>query len=341
VSCPCAFGIAVPLARELAMQRLRRQGVFVRRADVLDRACRVRRVVFDKTGTLTDGSLRLSAAGRQSLDALSSSEHEVLAHLVAYTGHPVARALRTAMGASRVLDGGSTVSETPGQGVTWTSADGRLYRLGRSSFALEMDDPTAIDEHVFFSRDGRCVASFSLDESPHDDVRSELAELEADGYETYVMSGDRADRVSRMALAAGVAPERAYGGLTPDGKGALIHSLGGEALMIGDGVNDSLGFREALASAAPISRHAAAAGLADLFYTGLGISAIRRTLEITGHLRRVTRETLSIAVTYNAIVIGLAFLGYVTPVVAAVVMPISSAGTAIYVTLRMTRRVDA
>ena len=343
VSCPCAFGIAIPLARELVIQRLRRAGVFVRRLDALDRVQGVRNVVFDKTGTLTDGRLTLTAGGRRALAELDEGDRDVLERMVATSNHPVSRALhgvlthvRSDTPGSPAVDGGSAVIEVQGEGLAWSSPGGVTYRLGRRSFACGDSGDGGGAEATMLTRDGVLLASFELEENLHADVVAELAALRDDAYETFLWSGDRADRVARIADAAGVSADRAAGELTPDQKGQLVTSLGDDVLMVGDGVNDSHGFRAALASAAPISPHAAAAGLADLFYTGRGIAAVRRTLLAARLLRRVTRETLTIAIIYNAFVVGAAMLGRVTPLIAAIVMPISSALTALYVTRRIT-----
>lgn len=109
VTCPCALGLAIPLARELAHAGLRRHGVFLRRGSFLDRALRLRKIVFDKTGTLTCGRLVLDEPSRARLRGLSPEERSVLGLLVRQSNHPVSRSLAAALAADGPLppDAGS------------------------------------------------------------------------------------------------------------------------------------------------------------------------------------------------------------------------------------------
>lgn len=144
VTCPCAIGIATPLAYELVQARLRREGFFIRATDLLDRLPRVRQVLFDKTGTLTLG--RMELADRTSLDVLSDEERDVAFNLAARSNHPVSRCLSDALsrtGARFVPE--ARVTEHPGQGLEWMR-DGVSWRLGRADWHQVCDSvvPSAV-----------------------------------------------------------------------------------------------------------------------------------------------------------------------------------------------------
>ncbi|HMB68282.1 MAG TPA: heavy metal translocating P-type ATPase metal-binding domain-containing protein, partial [bacterium] len=145
VTCPCALGLATPLAHDLVHGALRRRGVFLRDASFLDRALQVRKLLFDKTGTLTLGRIALTDGARASLAALPGPERAVLYNLAVRSNHPVSRAIVAAVerrdGAPELLAGPDPVREIPGQGLEWIR-DGRTWRLGRRSFALA-DAPVA------------------------------------------------------------------------------------------------------------------------------------------------------------------------------------------------------
>ncbi|QSQ24117.1 heavy metal translocating P-type ATPase [Pyxidicoccus parkwayensis] len=135
VTCPCAIGIATPLAYELVQARLRRDGFFVRSPDLMDRLPRVRKVLFDKTGTLTLG--RLELVDRASVDALSSEARDVAFDLTSRSNHPASRCLSAAL--ARVgarFNAEARVTEHSGQGVELTR-DGVCWRLGRAQWAME------------------------------------------------------------------------------------------------------------------------------------------------------------------------------------------------------------
>ncbi|MCP3162514.1 heavy metal translocating P-type ATPase [Myxococcus qinghaiensis] len=144
VTCPCAIGIATPLAYEWVQARLRREGFFIRATDLLDRLPRVRQVLFDKTGTLTLG--RMELADRASLDALSVEERDVAFNLAARSNHPVSRCLSDVLsrtGARFVPE--ARVTEHPGQGLEWMR-DGVSWRLGRADWRLvrASSSPTSV-----------------------------------------------------------------------------------------------------------------------------------------------------------------------------------------------------
>ncbi len=324
ITCPCALGLATPLAEELMHVALRRRGVFLRRADFLEKALRVRKILLDKTGTLTLGRLRLETESRKVLWALPAEEQAVLWNLCARSNHPVSRSLSAALsagGKAPALDpAADELEEQPGQGLLWRRPDGE-YRLGRPSFAGE----ECSEDQTHFSRDGQLLAAFRFGETYKGDADDELATLKRQGYELHMLSGDAVKKTARAAATLGISPERAQGGLNPEAKAARVRELdAGDTLMVGDGINDSLSFEAALCSATPAVDRPVLPGKADFYFLGDGIGAIRRALTAAGRLRRVTRDNLAFAIVYNLAAVALCFAGLVSPVVAAILMPVSS-----------------
>lgn len=324
VTCPCAFGIAVPLARDLVQSALRRAGLFVRSATLLDRAVAVRRVVFDKTGTLTTG--RPSIADRAPLEALDASERAVLAAMAARSTHPKSAAVAEALGAVPALEGNPVVHEEAGKGLTLAHG-GSLYRLGRPDWAAPgaAVDPRA---DLVFAKDGRVASALATRESPRADAREELARLAGAGYETFVLSGDAPSKVRALAAALGVPEERAIGGASPREKAAWIAANdGAQSLFVGDGINDSLAADAALVAGTPAVDRPFLPSKSDFYFVTPGLAPIRRLLESARRLRAVVRADLAFAVAYNAVAVALAYAGLVEPWVAAVLMPVSSLAT--------------
>jgi P-type Cu2+ transporter len=320
VTCPCAIGIAVPLAYELTQTRLRRLGLFVRRQDLLDRLPRVRKVLFDKTGTLTLN--RLELVDREVVDALSPELRDVAFDLAARSNHPVSRCLAAAL--SRVgarFSAGAQVTEHPGLGLEWLRADG-TWRLGAPAWAA----PGATDvAGTVLSLDGQPRASFALRESVRADACRELAALRATGHEVWLISGDAPARVEAMAEALGVPVAHALGGQRPEEKAATVARLdAADTLYLGDGVNDSLAFERAFCAGTPAIDRPVLPGKSDFFLLGEGLSAIRAALELSLTLRQVVRRLLMRAVAYNVVAVTLCLAGWMTPLRAALLMPASS-----------------
>lgn len=327
ITCPCALGLATPLAEELMHVALRRRGVFLRKASFLEKALRVRKVLLDKTGTLTLDRLHLDADSRKELWALPSTEQAVLWNLCARSNHPVSRSLAEALAAggkapSLELDA-DELEEHPGRGLVWRRPDGE-YRLGRPDFA---DGPSAgsAEGLTHFSRDGELIAAFRFDETYKGDAAAELSTLSRQGFELHLLSGDAAAKTARAAAALGIDPDHAMGAMDPQAKADRVRELDeGDTLMVGDGINDSPSFEAALCSATPAVDRPVLPGKADFYFLGDGIGAIRRALSAAKGLRRVTRDNLIFAIAYNLVAVALCFAGLVSPVVAAILMPVSS-----------------
>ncbi len=356
VTCPCALGLASPLAHELLHHALRKRGVFVRRPGFMDRALAVRKIFFDKTGTLTHGNLILEPASRKALWRLDQECRLILGNMVARSNHPVSRALAVALAppggagapASHLEAAGENLRELPGKGLEW-HRDGVVYRLGKADFAAPRKlagpgGPSKASEPRFttetlFTGDGRVLAAFRFSEELKADAAREVAGLRAAGYQPFLLSGDSAARVEVARRALGIEEARALAGQDPEAKARVVRSLDHrDTLMVGDGLNDSLGFEAALCTATPAVDRPVLPGKADFYFLGDGISAIRRALGAARRLREVVRDNLIIAVIYNLSVVGLCFMGLVTPVVAAILMPVSSVGIVSLTAWRLTGR---
>lgn len=355
VTCPCAFGIAVPLAHELAHAELRRRGVFLRKPGVLDRLLRIRRVVFDKTGTLTTGNLRVqqvgAAAGATLVTRFDRAAESALQALVGAQDHPKSVALRRSLLATPYdAEIAARVKEVPGRGVE-VLHQGARYRLGAPAWASDSPVPESAD--LAFTRDGIPLLVLTT----HETVRPGSAELVSAllerGIRPYMLSGDRQARVNAVAAEVGLSPTSprpqhsgaavalagcAVGDATPDEKASFIRSLGGEGtLMVGDGLNDALALDLADVSATPASDRPFVASRCDFYLTSAGLGGIRDALDVARHLRRVVRADLAIAVLYNSVAVLIALSGAMRPWLAAILMPTSSLLTVAFTVHAMTR----
>lgn len=329
VTCPCAFGIATPLAYELAQGRLRRAGLFVRTPGFLDRAVEVTRIVFDKTGTLTTGKLAV-----REMPALGEGDRARLYALVARSSHPKSRAIAAAMestGAPPLLE--ADVREITGKGLELTDGD-HVYRAGASAWALAPASvPSLRTADVLFTRDGEVLASFELVEELRSDARAEALALQAEGYEAFVVSGDQADATKALARTCGIDEAHAYGGRSPEGKAAWLREHGdAKTLFVGDGINDSLVAEAAYCAGTPAIDRPFMASRCDFYFVTAGIRPIRTALATAKALARVVRTNLVVALLYNAVTVSLAVAGMMSPLLCAVLMPISSLSTVLATT---------
>jgi P-type Cu2+ transporter len=333
VTCPCAFGIATPLAYELAQGRLRRFALFVRTPGFLDRAAEVTTVVFDKTGTLTTG--RLVVKGRI---VLSGEARAVLHALAARSSHPKSRAIADALRGD-ALRTEPAVREIVGKGLELVK-DGLRYRLGAQAWAVAPASvPTLAPGSgaVWFTRNGVVLAKIETAEELRDDAESELRALAKD-YDVHVLTGDAEAASLEIARRCGVAEDHVHAGRSPEEKAAFVRALDTRALYVGDGINDSLVVEEAYCAGTPAIDRPFMAARSDFYFVAPGLRPIRAALDGARMLARVVRRNLAVALFYNAITLTLAVLGFMTPLLCAVLMPVSSVSTVLATTLSLGRR---
>lgn len=344
VSCPCAIGLAYPLGDEMATVALRRFGVFVRENDLFPRLSRIRKLVFDKTGTLTLETPVLANPG--SLDGLAPAARSALLALVRDNPHPISQSLH-----ENLLSGGHAagiesapgeVHEETGHGVSLRTGLG-LWTLGRPGWRADTKcnllGYTSSGAHdTEFACDGVVLASFRFNDSARPGAREELAALRAGGYETYILSGDRTEKVQRMAVELGIPAQHAIAGATPEEKAQWLKRLDArDTLMLGDGANDSLAFDAAFARGTPVIHRGVLEGKADFYYLGRGLDGLRRMFAVNDTRRRTQAVLVTFSVAYNCTTVTLAALGHMNPLIAAVIMPLSSLLSLVIVGVGMRR----
>lgn len=319
VSCPCAIGVALPLLDDIAAARLQNSGIYIREGSLWARLRRITTILFDKTGTITLETLALTNPG--ALEALGPEEQSVLLRLVRSSLHPVAACLREALLPRGVesADGLDDAIEVTGFGLEWKNA-GVTWRLGRSSWAGGSTAGTTT-----FSRDARELAAFSFGEDLRPGAADELAALRDGGRAIYILSGDDPGRVSRMASDLGLGAGHGFGGLTPEGKADLVNSRwAGSSLMIGDGANDSLAFDAALCRGTPSVDTGLLEHKADFYMPGSGLGGLAALFAASRKHDLTTRAVFAFAITYNALAVTASLAGLMNPLVAAIIMPLSS-----------------
>jgi len=312
----------------LATVALRKRGVFVREADVWTRLGRTRKIVFDKTGTLTLETPVLQ--NPDALDALDAAARGALFALVRDNPHPVSQGL-----AERLLAEGTAeplageVRETVGCGVEIGA-----WSLGRAGWR----DGGAAGDGSVLACGGEQVARFFFADLPRADARTEIAALTAAGFAVYILSGDSGGKVRELAAGLALPAGHARGDLTPQAKADWLAEHGADdALMLGDGANDSLAFDRALCRGTPVVHRGVLEWKADFYYLGRGIGGVRALFEVNAVRRRVQTWILIFSVVYNLLAVGLAVAGLMSPLLAAILMPVNSLLTLAIVTGGMRR----
>lgn len=337
VACPCALGLSVPLAVSVALLRAARAGVFIKNPDALERLQRVDTVLLDKTGTLTEGQ---PAVVRWHGD---DKVLQLACALEAESVHGVARAFKHFVARSLSLVRSiEDVKEIPGQGIVGR-IDGHEVRVGTRGHVTAMCAGVPADleawattcvadglSPVFVSLDGRVAGVAGIGDSLRADAHRTVIALREKGIRVRILSGDHPEIVNRVGSALGLAPDEAMGGLTPEAKRDVVAKLvserahAGAVVMVGDGVNDAAALALADVGIAVHGGTGATIVAADVVLTREGVAPLLDILDGAHRLHGVIRRNIGFSLLYNAGASALAVAGLVGPLLAAVLMPVSS-----------------
>lgn len=340
ISCPCALGMATPLALTVGVGRAAKQGIFIKHDDVLQSLAQATHVLFDKTGTLTEGKMVVGEIIGQKQAALDAAILEL------QSAHPIGNAIsqwaRTHAEVWPPTSPASAVEEIPGAGIRGI-VEGRHVAIGRLSWLQEIDVDTHQRDwlHIekdFATRGGSPIfvavnhvleCAIFIGDQLREDTPMLLDQLRARGIHVGVLSGDHAQLVAQCAQTLNIPEELTHGGVTPEGKRDIIVALrerhpDATIVMVGDGVNDAVAMQEADVGIAVHDGAQAALVAADIFVTSEGVAPIGLLMDGTRDVMRTVRRNLIGSAIYNAIGISAAALGLVVPLVAAVAMPFSS-----------------
>jgi Cu2+-exporting ATPase len=314
ITCPCALALAVPMVQVVAARRLFEAGIMVKDGAALERLAQIDTVVFDKTGTLTLGQLMLS--NRAEIDP----QHLAIAAAMAvHSRHPQSRALSAAaVGAALPF---ARIEEHPGLGLE-AEALGSVYRLGRAGWALGSEGETA---GTVLVKDGALLATFRFDDRLRPDARHVVAQLQQRGLQVEILSGDRPEAVAAVARQVGVAEYQAA--MLPGGKAVRLAALAAEGrrvLMVGDGLNDAPALAAAHASMAPATAADIGRNAADFVFLRDSLAAVPQAMDVARQAGKLIRQNFVLSLGYNAIALPFAIAGYITPLIAALVMSSSS-----------------
>lgn len=345
VTCPCALGLATPLAIQAAIGKAARAGILIRRPDVLEQLTSGGQVFLDKTGTLTKGRLTatLVSGDANALHLAAAAEENI--------SHPAARAIVDAARASdpaRPLEVATDVRYEAGRGVT-ASIQGRTVRVGTREWidrrggqvgeAHLAGFTAALDRGaspVVISLDEEVIGVLALDDAVRPDSATAISALRKLGFAPTLLSGDHREVAARVAVDVGIEPDHVEGGATPERKAERVRdslALGTTTIMVGDGMNDAAALSAASVGVAVKGGAEASLAAADVYLAREGLLPLLQLIEGGRRTVSVIRRGIAASLAYNVVSGSLAILGIIHPLTAALLMPISSL-TVVFVAFR-------
>ncbi len=336
VACPCALGLAAPLATSLALGQMLRRGVLIRGGAVLEALASIRGVAFDKTGTLTTGEPKLT-----SIVAYGVAEDDLLrrvAGLEQGSEHPVAQGVTRAAQARGLVPISVTgVQAHPGQGVIGQyKADDMV--AGNATFMQALgwslppalieqmyDDTTTEATPVYVGWGHQVRGGLWLTDLPRGEAKEVITAIHELGLSTRMLSGDSARVAEQLAAAIGINTWRAQ--LSPEGKVREIKAWSrrlGPVAMVGDGLNDGPVLAAAAVGVAVGSSTDLARETADIVLPKDGLGLLPDLVVLARRVRKIILGNMGWALEYNLIALILAACGMLPPVLAAGLMAGSS-----------------
>lgn len=339
VTCPCALGMATPLAMAVASGRAAHVGIFIKSDEAIQQLTDISAFVLDKTGTLTEGRMAL-VDFEGSMEAI-----DLAAALEVKSNHPIARALVEARGGCR-LDGQpfdlpevDKFESFPGKGITG-SVENHEVAVGSPDWIASIvhTRPPSFDEAleryissghtpVAVAVDGALAAVLAFGDRLRDSSSPIIDHLHALKKDVYLLSGDHPDVVHSIARELKIPETHVLGGASPEDKLAFVEKLiqnGQTVAMIGDGVNDAAALQAASVGIAVQGGSTVSLVAADIFLTRTGLDPVLDLLDSAKRVMHVIRRNLVISLAYNVLGATAAMVGLVTPLVAAIAMPVSS-----------------
>ncbi len=328
VACPCAMGLATPVAMMVGCGRASALGILIRNPDALERLAGVDSVAFDKTGTLTMGIATVVAVAP---GAGHTTEHvlDLASAVEADIEHPIAKAICAAQTSCRRA---TDVAVLPGVGVAGR-VDGRSVRVLRAHdvtlppvLSSAADDYRARGETaVAVVVDDQPVGVLAISTPLRPEAARTIDRLHDAGIRTAILSGDSEEAVATVARSLDI--DTARGGLDPEQKLAALRDLRGASrrvVMVGDGVNDAPALAAADVGCAIGSGSEVALTTSDVALIGNDLQGVPAAVGVASATYAVILENFGWAMGYNVSALPLAAAGLLDPLVAAVAMGLSS-----------------
>lgn len=334
VACPCALGLATPAAMMAAMGVAVQRGVWFKNAATLETAGTINTVVLDKTGTLTLGKPDIVAMWTApNID--QQQLFSIAAAVECHATHPLARAIVVAANSHQApILQAENVDTVAGEGMVAHIHDWGMVKVGKLAFVdcelpehLQNQSVWQLASLVAVSLNNQLIGVFALADKLKEDSAAAVQRLRQNGMVVYILSGDNAATVSFIAQKLGLPENLTHANQSPRQKADFIAQLkqqGATVAMVGDGINDAPALALADVGFAVRGHTDVAEHSADAVLMRQSVNQLADGLIIARKAVRVVKQNLFFAFIYNMLGIPFAAIGLLTPILAGMMMTMSS-----------------
>lgn len=323
VSCPCAFGLAVPLSSLNGYNMALKKGIMFKNGTTFEKIKGVTEFYFDKTGTLTTGEMIVTSAYFK-----YEEDKEIVKAMEKHSIHPLSKGIQNYLVEASDLEL-SEVRELPGKGLVYKD-----YELGSQSLLETSELPAEFAGYekqkgtrVYLLKNGELRAVMILEDEIRSGANTMLSELKKRGVKTFMLTGDNKSFALHIGEELGLKENEIFYELLPNDKKEVIKSHKDKKAVTaycGDGVNDLLALSLVDLSIASYKASGAASSKSDVLLLKDDLNLLNDTIDLSRHVYYNILQNFIWAILYNAVMIPLALLGDLSPTLAAVLMIVSN-----------------
>lgn len=329
LACPCALAFSIPLTQSLSLRKASKKGYLIKNAESLEKLSYVKNAFFDKTGTLTRGCFEFLKWRSPNLKESNNfyPDQETLSAVYSievFSQHPIARALVMHLEEECVKKLPThSLEEIPGSGISGSIGDDHYKIISAVPDDDDKEDSDIVSSLISIYKNGNIVAFACLGDKLRNDAKQTIANLNNLGIKTFILSGDKSIPVSSVAKKLCIANDQISPNLFPEKKNEIIKNYP-DSLMVGDGANDSLAMSSDTVSIAVQGSVEACLVAADIYVTKEGVSPVEDLILLSKNTFAIIKRNLFLSFIYNSTGGFAALSGYISPLTAAILMPVSS-----------------
>jgi Cu2+-exporting ATPase/Cu+-exporting ATPase len=316
ITCPCALGLATPLSLTLTLSRLANNGILVKDQTVIEKVSKIKNIFFDKTGTLTNGSFKVTEWIAYKKDHF----YDEIYNLELKSSHPIANSLKKYIAHKTDQDIAelnlANYQEVIGEGPR-AEINGNNYKI--SPLVNSELAATAVGLY----RNEELVVKIILADTVKTDATKTLNIIRSLKLETLLISGDNEKLVKEIGKELNFSEENIFGSIRPKDKSAIISKYP-NTMMLGDGANDAIALSNSDVGVAVHGSVDISLRASTVFFTTNNLDNVPRLIIISKETIKLIKRNLVFSLSYNIIGCFLAINGNITPLLAAILMPISS-----------------